>query len=276
MTRLPQDHSTGRLPRPIQESVVKTRPTLRAAALAGLFAGVVAHVSAADSIPGPVAKKTFDADVAFLEKGFSKTPANNAVGTLKAAAMLVAMNAQNGLGGKDDAAAAGARDKALEIALLSKKGLPKNSADVTKGLKLAQEITTAKATKTDKVDLIKAGKLGLHEIMSAYRPATSNGMNLELDIKAYGKKVTDVDAAALLATRNALIAMYTKDLGDDAKADNATKKKQWAELTAESLEISQAIIDETNKGAKADKVAIEKKFTVLHANCNACHTAFKD
>ena len=255
---------------------MKTRPTLRAAALAGLLAGAVAHVSAADSIPGPVAKKTFDADVAFLEKGLSKTPANNAAGTLKAAAMLVALNAQNGLGGKDDAAAAGARDKAVELALVAKKGFQKNAAEVAKAGKLAKEIATAKSDKTEKIDLVKAGKLGLNEIMSAYRGATVNGMNLDADIKAYSKKVTDLDAAALVATRNMLIAMYAKDLAEDGVVSDPAKKKQWDKLTADAISLSQEVIAETEKGPKADKALISKKFLAINANCNACHSEFKD
>lgn len=205
---------------------------------------------------------TLAADIAFLNKGLAKEPQKREVSTLKAAALLIALNAQND---KDDKS--GIRDAALAVAdAITKK-------DFAKAKALAEKLADAKPTDKKVVGLIEASKLNLDEVMSCFRKGTVGGLNLEADVKAYGKAVTDVKAAGIVGGRIALIADFTEKLPpDDA---NAEKKAQWAKWSKEMGKLGSDATTESAKGDKADKAALSKTFKALEVNCNACHTVFR-
>ena len=238
-----------------------TKPTIRRAALAaGLFAGLVAVAPAADVLTAPVSQQVMKADADFLAKGLSKEPEKREISTLKAAAMLLALNAQQ--------TKAGYRDQALKVAeeISAKK--------YTEAKTAADGLATAKAEPGEDKKLAELNKFDLAEVMSCFRADRVGGMNLEKDIKAYGKALSDIDAAKVVAGRVALIAVYTKAL-PPAEAGGAAKKKKWDDLSDQMRAISHEILADLN-GAAPNKTAVEKNFVRLNSNCNACHTDFRN
>jgi len=205
---------------------------------------------------------TLAADLAFLQKGLQKDPQKRELPTLKAVALLVALNSQNS---KTDQS--GVRDGALAVAAaLSKK-------DFAQAKMLAAGLADAKPTDKKALDLKTVSKTDLEEIMSCFRRGTVGGLNLEADIKAYSRSVTDVKAAGVVAGRVALIADYTLWLPpSDAAGD---KKAQWDKWSTEMGTIAKDIHSETAKGDQADKAKLAKSFKALETNCNACHTVFR-
>ena len=237
-----------------------TRSLRRAALLAGLFAAA-AVAPAAESLPESASQKTMKADVEFLQKGLGKTPQKREIPTLKAAAMLLALNAQESKGAY--------REQALKVAdSVAKK-------DFAGAKTAADAFADAKDAPGEPKPLVTLAKFELAEVMSCFRASTVGGMNLEKDIKAYGKKLGDPAQAEVVAGRVALIAVYTKQL-PPAEAAGEAKKKQWDEWSDEMGTIARQIATDAGKGASADKPALEKQFVKLNANCNACHTAFRN
>lgn len=212
------------------------------------------------------------ADIAFLQKGLSKEPQKREVPTLKAVAMLVALNAQHQTDGKDGAKMAGLRDAALAVAAAVGKKDFAAAKVAAAGLADAKPAAAAKPVKIE--ELISAHKFELEELMSTFRKGTVGGLNLEADVKAQSKAVTDPKVAAVIAGRIALIGEYTLLLPPEGT--DATKKKQWDDWSKEMTDLAVKISTESAKGATADKVKMAKGFRDLDANCNACHTVFRN
>ena len=212
------------------------------------------------------------ADIAFLQKGLAKTPVPREIPTLKAVAMLVALNAQHQMDGKDGAKMAGLRDAALAVAdAVGKKDFAAAKAAAA-GLADIKPASDAKPVKLD--ELITAHKFDLDQLMSSFRKGTVGGLNLEADVKAQSKAVTDPKVAAVVAGRIALIGEYTLALPPEGI--DADKKKKWDAWSKEMTTLAVDVSTEAAKGPAADKAKMAKGFYNLDANCNACHTVFRN
>jgi len=243
----------------------------RTAALAALFGLCIGTgsqpMAAKDALPDGAASQLIDSDIAFLKKGLSKEPEKRAVPTLKAAAMMIALNAQNNTDGKDADKMAAVRAQALIVA-----------AAITKkdyaGAKTAVEgFDTAKGGDKNAMKLAEMHKFDLAELMSQFRAGKVGGRNIEADLKEQAKKVTDTKLATELGSRVAVIAQYTLDLPDE-KAVGA-KKKMWDDLSKEMKKLGEDAAAEAAKGAKADMAGLAKKLAAINANCTACHNEFR-
>ena len=226
-------------------------------------AGTLVAAAQAANVPAPVAAKATAANVEFLEKGLSKTPQKREIGTLKAVAMLVAWDAQEAKQGDK-------RDAAVKVAEgVAKKAFPA-------ALDSAKLLAGAAGGAGTPVKLHEQAKFSLEELMSSYRNASVGGLNLQSDIKNYGKKLsaTDVDAAGVVGARNATIAAYTKLMPPDGT--KGADLKQWEKLSDESERLGTAVATEAAKGAGAKVADIQKNMKALEANCAACHGQFKD
>ncbi|MGL6075701.1 MAG: hypothetical protein ACRC8S_16215 [Fimbriiglobus sp.] len=213
-----------------------------------------------DAADLPEGNAALDTDVAFLQKGLAKEPQKREISTLKAVAMMVAANAQSS---KNLAQ----RDVALAIAgAMAKK-------DFAEAKKLAGELAKAKGSDGKAVDLAKQHSFSLDELMSTFRKGTVGGLNLEADIRAQAKAVTDVKAAGVIGGRIALIGEYTLALPPEN--NNAEKKKQWDNWSKEMTELGLEIAKEAAKGDKASKPELAKKMKALDVNCTACHNVFR-
>jgi hypothetical protein len=230
--------------------------------VAALF-GLAALGPARDPIPEPSLKAATEADIAYLNKALEVEPKKNAVSTIKATAMLVALAAQKSGNGA-------LQDQALAVAA-AYAGKEKNHAAAKAA---AAKLAAANGGSVKTVALHEQHKFNLGEVMSVYRPEKSGGLNMEKDIRAQSKKVTDVKLAEVLGARNALVAEYTAKMPEGADTD--AKKKQWADWSKESADLGAAIAAEAGKGAKANKTEVEKKLKALDANCTACHNVFRN
>ena len=243
------------------------RRIVGATALAGVAACTLPGGAAN---PLPAGNGTMAADVAFLQKGLAKEKLlPREVPTLKAVAMLVALNAQNRMAGPDAAKMAGLRDAALAVAAAVGKKDYAAAKTAAAGLDDAKPAADAKP-----VQLETLHGFDLDALMSSFRKGTVGGLNLEADIKAQSKAVTDPKAAAVVAGRVALIGEYTLVLPPEGI--DAAKKKQWDGWSKEMTDLATDITKEAAKGDAADKKKIGTAFKSLDANCNACHTVFRN
>ncbi len=243
----------------------------RSAGGAGLLAAawltVAATGSAADDkgqLPPAVAKGMVEKDIAFLQKGLSKTPEKRAVPTLKATAMLIALYAQDNQQG-------GLRDQALKVAeAIAKKDYAgaKAAAD---GLKAAPGGGSGGAVK-----LADQAKFDIAELMSTFRNATVGGRNMEKDIRAQAKSVTDPTLVGEMAARTVLICQYAHQMPAEKASANPANLKKWAGYTDDTAKLAREIADEAAKGAGANKGVLSKKLKALDASCTACHNDFRD
>jgi hypothetical protein len=251
---------------------VPTNCIRRLAGGAGLFAAAwliaaATETTAADTVtlPAGVAQKAVGADIAFLQKGLSKTPQKREVPTLKAVAMLLALHGQNNL---SDPKMAALRDQALKVgAAVAQKNYAAAKAEAGK---LASPPAAASSAP---VKLAEQNKFDLAELMSMFRNERVGGLNIEKDIRAQAKKVTDVDAAGVIGVRCADAAVYAVQLPPSDAV--GAKKKQWDDWCAEMKKLGEEVAAEAGKGASADKAALAKKFSALDANCTACHNVFR-
>ena len=242
------------------------RRMVGAAAFVGLAAWSLPSEAAN---PLPADNGTLAADVAFLQKGLSKEPQKREIPTLKAVAMLVALNAQNQMDGKDAAKMAGLRDAALAVAgAIAKK-------DFAAAKTAAADLSSPKAVADAKpVKLDGMHKFDLDEAMSTFRKGTVGGLNLEADVRTYSKAITDPKAAGVAGGRIALLGEYTLALPPEGI--DAAKKKQWDGWSKEMTNLGDNVAKEAAKGDKADKAKLTKDFKALDVNCNACHTVFRN
>lgn len=243
---------------------MRTRWIRRSAGLAGLLAAasLVAPSSssrAADPLPPGQTKRLIDADIAYLKKGLAKKPDKPVVNTLHGVAMLLALEAQN-------AGEAGLRDQALKVA----EAVSKSEFAAAKAA--AEGLSNPPKGDDKPVKLHEKAGVDVNVIMGPMRNSP-RGLNVEKDLKAQSKKVTDVKLVADVAARSALVAEYTALL-PSAEATGA-KKKIWDDSTADMAKLSKEIVAEAAKGEKADKAALQKKLAALDAACTACHNTFK-
>ena len=243
-----------------------TRRIVGATVAVGLAAW---SLGAANPLTLPEGNGVAAADIAFLQKGLSKQPIPREVPTLKATAMLVALNAQNQMGGKDGAKMAGLRDAALEVAAAVGKKDFAAAKTAAAALNDAKPVSDAKPVKLESMH-----KFELEELMSTFRKGTVGGLNLEAEVKAQSKAVTDPKLAAITAGRVALIGVYTVELPPEGI--DAAKKMQWDAWSKEMTKLASDVSDEAAKGAAADKAKLAKGFKALDMNCNACHTVFRN
>ena len=243
---------------------MRTRWIRRSAGLAGLLVAVFlvappASSPAADPLPPGLTKKLIDADIAYLKKGLAKKPDKPVVNTLHGVAMLLALEAQN-------AGETGLRDQALKVADAVSKSEFAAAKAAADGL--------ANPPKGDgkPVKLHEKAGVDVNVIMGPMRNSP-RGLNIEKDLKAQSKKVTDVKLVADVAARSALIAEYTALLPSTEAAGE--KKKIWTESTEDMRKLSQEIAAEAAKGDKADKAGLQKTLAALDAACTACHNTFK-
>jgi len=242
--------------------------TAALAALLGVCIGTGTRPMAAkDGLPDGSATLLIDSDIAFLKKGLAKEPEKRAVSTLKAAAMMIALNAQNNLDGKDGDKMAAVRSQALAVAAaIAKKDFA--------GAKTAVDgFDSAKGGDKKPLKLAEMHKFDLSELMSQFRAGKVGGRNIEADLKEQAKKVTDPKLVAELGGRVAGIARYTLDL--PAEKAVGAKKKAWDELSKEMQKLSEEVALEASKGAKADMAGLAKKLQAINANCTACHNEFR-
>lgn len=257
---------------PSDEDLPVTRQwILRSAAIAALFALLSftgsRPMAAKDALPEGGAGLLIESDIAFLKKGLSKDPEKRAVPTLKAAAMMIALNAQNNLDGKDSDKMGAVRAQALIVAAaITKKDFA--------GAKTAVEgFDTAKGGDKKAMKLAEMHKFSLDELMSQFRAGKVGGRNIEADLKDQGKKLSDVKLAGELGGRVAGIAQYTIDL--PAEKAVGAKKKVWDDLSKEMKKLGEEAALEATKGAKADTAMLAKKLQAINANCTACHNEFR-
>jgi cytochrome c556 len=251
---------------------VPTHCIRRLAGGAGLFAAAwlitaSTETTAADTValPANVTQKVISADIAFLQKGLSKMPQKREVPTLKAVAMLLALQGQNHL---SEPKMAALRDQALKVgAAIAQKNYTAAKAEAAK---LASPPT---ATSKGPLILAEQNKFDLAELMSMFRNDRVGGLNIEKDLRAQAKKVSDVDLAGVIGGRSATAAEYAIQLPPSDAV--GAKKKQWDDWCNEMKKLGEEIAAEAGKGASADKAALAKKLAALDANCTACHNVFR-
>lgn len=241
----------------------------RAAVVAACVAlSGVGGTAAKDPLPEGAGPTQLAADVAYLQTGLGKK-AKNSVAPLKSTAMLIAMNAQNQVDGKDGEKMAGARDEALKVAA----ALTKADPDWDAAAKAAAAIAAAKGDAKKTVKLHEQHEFDVHDLMTVFKPRNRGGRGLEDDIRKASKAGADAKAAVEMGNLVALIGQYSEAM---APADEgADKKKKWTDWSKEMQKLGQDAAAEGMKGAKADKAALTKKFLAVDANCTACHNVFK-
>lgn len=250
---------------------MRTRWICRLAGAAGLAAAVTLAAPlpasrAKEPLPPAVAGKMIDADIAYLKKGLAKKPDKPVVNTLHGLALLIAMHAQNSATGADAAKMSGLRDQALKVAeALSK-------SDFAAAKTAAEGLSSPPAGNPKPVKLHELAGADINVIMGPMRNSP-RGLNIEKDLKAQSKKVTDVKLVGELAAHSALIAEFTALL--PSTEATAAKKKTWDDSTEEMRKLSREIVAEAAKGDKADKAGLQKKLAALDAACTACHNTFK-
>jgi hypothetical protein len=240
---------------------------LAATVFAGLL--ITGTLTAKDPLPTGAGATQLTADMTYLKAGLEKKE-EKAADPLKAVAMLIAMNAQNQMDGKDGEKMAGVRDQALKIAgALSKQG----GADWDAAVKELAAMKDAKGDAKKTVKLHEQHAFDIHELMSIFKKKNKGGRGLEDDIREMANKPSDAKRVAEAGTLVALIGQYAEAM--DGEADTADKKKKWTEWSKEMQKVGKEALEEALKGDKADKAAMVKKVKAIDANCTACHNVFK-
>ena len=247
-----------------------TQRALAAAVTAALGVMLATPSIAKDPLPDGTAAKVIAADIEFLNAGFAEKPTRaGPLSALKGGAMLLALNAQNGLDGKDADKMAAVRAQALKVAeaLAAKK-----TADATAA---AAGLAAAKGGDKKPLKLHEQAKFDLSELMSPFKSSKAGGMNIEADLKAAEKAIKDLAALEVQAARVALIAQYTLDM-PAGTAEGGAKRKLWDDLAKESQKLALETAAEAAKGAKADQAKLKKAIAGINLNCKTCHEKFRD
>lgn len=120
----------------------------------------------------------------------------------------------------------------------------------------------------------------LEYVMQPFRPATGGGLNIDKDMKDWGKAggagKLDLPAVEVLAIRTAVINAYGLNHPNQTATVNAGNKKLWDKWSTEAIDQSKKIATEAAKGAKADEKSIRTMLGVLVRSCNDCHEKFRD
>ncbi len=236
-------------------------------------AGIAAYVGvwavgpsgAKDPLPAGAAAAQVEADIKYLQAGLAAKK-KNTLTPLKSSAMLLALNAQNQLDGKDGAKMAGVRDQALKVAA----ELGKAEPDWDAAAKAAATLGTATGDAKKVVKLHEQNEFDVHDLMTVFKPKNRGGRGLEDDTIKFAKTVADAKAAGEVANLMALIGQYCV-LMPPADAPDANKKK-WADY---SKEMVKAGAEASETAGKGDKPAIVKKFQAVDQNCKNCHNVFR-
>jgi hypothetical protein len=239
------------------------------AATAGVAAGLFLTATAREPLPSGITDKLIESDIAFLQKQLDKsTPEKRVVPTIKATAMLIAVYAQENIKGAKAEQMAGLRAGAIKVAdAVAKK-------DFATAKSIAAGLKDAKGGDNKPVDLSKQAKLTIEEVMSTFRKGTVGGRNIEADLKAQAKSLTDVGLAGEIGGRSAAIAILSEKL--PPAAATGAKAKKWTDWIAEMKDLGTQIATEGDKGGKADKKALSALLGKLEKNCVDCHTMFRD
>lgn len=239
------------------------------AAALGLSAGVWLTATAREPLPAGVTDKLIEGDIAFLQKQLEKgTPEKRALPTVKATAMLLAVYAQDNMGGANADRMAGLRAAALKVAdAVAKK-------DYAAAKTAAAGLKDAKGGDKKPIDLSKQAKINLDEVMSAFRKGTVGGRNIEADLKAQAKSLTDVALAGEVGGRSAAIAHLSESLAP--AGTSGAKAKQWTDWSKEMKDLGTKLASEAAKDKTADKKKVTELLNKLEKNCTDCHKVFRD
>ncbi|MGL4422834.1 MAG: cytochrome c [Gemmataceae bacterium] len=247
------------------------RRTIGLSLMSVTIAGLSAFSVAKEPIPASVAAKAIDADAAHLMKLYDLSKSKKKLeGRMKATALLIAGYAQDNLDGKDGAKMAGVRTQAMKIAEAAGKKDMATAEAATKDLTSTKGEAGAKP-----MDLVKAAKLDLHELMDLFGGSVGGGMNLEKDIRAAKKDgPKDAASAEIIAARVSKIADYTLELPPEFGGKK--KKEDWEKWTKDMKKTADDILVEAAKGGSADMAKMKKLFSGLDGTCSNCHGVFRD
>ncbi|MFO0936019.1 MAG: cytochrome c [Gemmataceae bacterium] len=242
---------------------------IRYFAAVGVTAGLFFAASAKEALPSSLTEKLIKGDIAYLEKQLDKsTPEKRALPTVRATALMLATYAQDNLKGDNADRMAGLRAAAIKVAeAVDKK-------DYAGAKTLVATLKDAKGGDKAPIELHKQAKISIEAVMSAFRKGTVGGRNIEADLKAQAKSLTDVGLAAEIGGRTAAIALLSENL-PPAMATGA-KAKQWTDWSKEMNELGTSLAKEAEKGSAADKKAISTLLNKLEKNCVDCHKIFRD
>lgn len=229
------------------------------AACIGVWA--VGPSGAKDPLPAGAAAAQLEADIKYIQAGLAAKK-KNALTPLKSSAMLLALNAQNQLDGKDGAKMAGVRDQALKVAA----ELGKAEPDWDAAAKAAETLGTATGDPKKMVKLHEQNEFDVHDLMTVFKPKNRGGRGLEDDTIKFAKTVADPKAAGEAANLVALIGQYSELMPPDANKD------KWAGYSKEMVKVG---AEASETAAKGDKTAIVKKFQAVDQNCKNCHNVFR-
>ncbi len=247
-----------------------TRKVLAAVA-ATAFVGVLAVPGTAkDPLPAGGAAKQQETDMTFLKASVDKK-AKNSIDPVRTTAVLVALSAQNRMGGKDDEQLAGLRDQMLKLAeALADSDKP----DWAAAAKALEGVKDAKGNKKP-VDFTKVNEFDEVVAMNVFKKAARGGRGWEDDLSemVMGKKAVEADRVLEIAQGAHLVGQLVADLPPSGTA--GAKKKQWDGFAADMQKASKEAAEEAVKGKKADAAVLKKKLEAMDANCAACHKVFK-
>ena len=239
------------------------------AAALGLSAGTWLTATAREPLPASVTEKLIEGDIAFLQKHLEKgTPEKRALPTVKSTAILLAVYAQENLAGAKAEQMAGLRAAALKVADAVAKKDYAGAKSAVAGLK------DPKGGDKKPLDLSKQAKLNLDEVMSTFRKGTVGGRNIEADIKAQAKSLSDVGLAAEVGGRTAAIGHLSESLAP--AGTTGAKAKQWTEWSKEMKDLGTKLATEAAKDKAADKKKVTELLNKLEKNCTDCHKVFRD
>jgi hypothetical protein len=236
---------------------------------------VAATAFAADAPKAALAPSTaemaIENDTAHLMKLFELAKTKKKIeGRIKSNALLIATYAQMNLDGPNGDKMAAIRDQALKVAEAAAK------KDLAAAEALAKELTTAKGSGDKKpVNLSKAAKVELVEVMDLFGGSIGGGMNIEKDIREAKKNgPKDAKSAELIGARSAALATLYIELMPELGGKKT--KDDWIKWSTQARTQAADIAAEAAKGEKADLAKLKKMISSLDATCTTCHNTFRD
>lgn len=259
------------------------------------IAGAASHSGAQDTkaiLAEGAAAKMIETDIAFLEKALEKKPKAAEIATIKATALLIALNAQNSMSGGNADKMAAVRASALDLAKSANTDSGKFSdADYMATKKAFTELKAGSAAGAGKtpipvMKMAESSGVDLDWLMrGAYKPPAKvgsmetdkMGRQIEKNIKdmAAKKKPVDVELAIDAGNRSVVVGEFTLAMPHEDAKRNPAKMKQWEEFTKEMMKVGKEVAAEGSKGSKADKVELQRRLSKLDGTCVACHEVFK-
>lgn len=248
------------------------RSSVRRVGLGGLFLFggllVVAMASHAADVPEDVLKAVLESDVKrvneLLEK-YNATPDKKSPIQIRSSTMMIAAYSQSKMTSEKDKAKewAGLRDQALK---LYESALP--GKDLKKGTAL--DLAKKGEGKTEAVQLHKAVKFDINDLMAQFKKTEANGLNLEKDIKDGATKGAKVDANGI-AGRIAFVGELLKEVGPDGGFEGGKKtKKEWDASNDKMLAANKELL-----AAGGNAMKVQAALKKMDGACTACHNVFK-